>query len=350
MRTKAKTSSVKILTHKGTKRRVVWRKDRVQYAIVCDSLPEAQLCAAQVKLALVEAAPWPPELLTKPAVQRYIKTKSVSLKPGQSIIDVYLKVIAGDVTHGWLKTSEAYLRGFEKQFGDLSEVSDITAQKYISEIGLKQSVETRNKKLMCLKKFYKWACQTHYWPNNPFKDIKKTRAVKVNKEIHYLTRDEREKVLEVAGKYKYGLAVWVAVYTGMRCGEVFGLRWEDINFESETVVAQSKKGNVRTIPLAKPLLERLAAIPRGKGLVFSSGSYKGSQRALVKTLRTHCKEIDPDCIGWNPFRHTFCSLLVQSGVSLDKIAMWAGHSIDVCKRYYARFIPKDKKDKDIDLL
>jgi hypothetical protein len=55
-------------------------------------------------------------------------------------------------------------------------------------------------------------------------------------------------------------------------------------------------------------------------------------------------------IGWNAFRHTFGSLLAQSGVSLDKICSWMGNTPEVCKRHYAQFVPRGGHDEDIDKL
>jgi integrase len=55
-------------------------------------------------------------------------------------------------------------------------------------------------------------------------------------------------------------------------------------------------------------------------------------------------------IGWNAFRHTFGSLLAQGGVSLDKISSWMGNTPEVCRRHYAQFIPRDRRDDEIDKL
>jgi len=55
-------------------------------------------------------------------------------------------------------------------------------------------------------------------------------------------------------------------------------------------------------------------------------------------------------IRWNVFRHTFGSLLAQAGVGLDKISAWMGNSPTVCRRHYAEFVPRDRRDDDIDLL
>ena len=55
-------------------------------------------------------------------------------------------------------------------------------------------------------------------------------------------------------------------------------------------------------------------------------------------------------IGWNSFRHTFGSLLAQGGVSIDKISSWMGNTPEVCRRHYAQFVPRDRRDSEIDIL
>ena len=332
--------------------RVKWWVEQTPYAIIFPNKLEATLAIAKIKLAMSGSQPWPPELLKKSSVQKFLKSHLISKSSdGQSIVEEYIEVITGEVTKGWVRFSKMCLDDLNK-IGALQEITVSEAQKYISKIGQEQSISTRNKKLLIIKKFYNWAVATHFWPLNPFADIKKLRAVKINSDIHYLSRSEREVVLEKALTKKYGLAVWICLYTGMRRSEAFSLRWADINFETETIIAQSKGGATRTIPLAAPLFEKLQEYRKESGMVIESDStFVDASRWLIDYLRAQCEpDINRKCIGWNPFRHTFCTLLAQSGVSLDKISMWAGHSPTICKRYYARFIPKDQRDTDIDRL
>jgi len=51
-------------------------------------------------------------------------------------------------------------------------------------------------------------------------------------------------------------------------------------------------------------------------------------------------------LGWNVFRHTFASLLVQGGASIFKVAAWLGDQLTTCQRYYAAMSPDH--DPDID--
>ena len=332
--------------------RLKWWAEQIPYCIVFKSKLEATLASAQMKLAMSGVKEWPPELLSKPAVQKYLEDRYSHLnKAGESVVDEYIEVIKGEVSPGWVNFTMSCLNDLEN-IAALDKVTIAEAQKYISEIGQKQSVSTRNKKLMVIKKFYNWTMLTHFWPMNPFAGIKKLRNIKINTEINYLTSDEREIVLDKAEGMKYGLAVWIALYTGMRQGEVFTLKWNNINLITETIVTQSKGGACRTIPIAVPLLNKLRIEGNKSGYLFDCyENYRDTTRWMIDKLRNELNGLITDvCIGWNPFRHTFCTLLVQNGVSLDKVAMWAGHSQKICKQHYARFIPKDQKDRDIDRL
>ncbi|MCD7897649.1 MAG: hypothetical protein LUG50_13400 [Planctomycetaceae bacterium] len=83
-----------------------------------------------------------------------------------------------------------------------------------------------------------------------------------------------------------------------------------------------------------------------------SEKYKNFKKEYEMQLKTRDGELEAQLerIGWNSFRHTFGSLLAQSGVSLDKICAWMGNTPEVCRRHYARFIPRDRRDSEIDRL
>jgi len=71
---------------------------------------------------------------------------------------------------------------------------------------------------------------------------------------------------------------------------------------------------------------------------------------LLDGLVARYPDIPRERIRWNAYRHTFGSLLAQDGVSLDKISAWMGNSPAVCRRHYAEFVPRDRRDEDIDRL
>ena len=86
-------------------------------------------------------------------------------------MDQYIHVITGEVSIGWVNFTKKCLEDVHK-FEALDKITQADAQNYISDIGQSQSISTRNKKLLVIKKFYNWPMSTDFWPINPFADIK----------------------------------------------------------------------------------------------------------------------------------------------------------------------------------
>lgn len=342
----------RLLKNRG-KWRIVWYRDRTQFAVYPDPNSDIGDLLNQITLALEDLGEWPSEICQSPAVLRYIgATGSASTKGEEDVIDEYLSTIKGSVSPEWAKKTKTYLDEFNEAH-PLQRATPSVSQQYLAGIMDKNTIETRNRRLVVLSKFYKWAMRAHRWPLNPFAGLKQIKKSRVNTDIKYLSPEERDSALAAADTIEHGLSVWIALYAGLRRNEIWRLCWEAVNFESETIVAQSKQGSARTVPIASPLLKQLKKHRKPSGLIFSTKGLSGygePARRVLERLQEACAEISSDCLTWNPFRHTFCTLLVQAGVSIDKVAMWAGHDIKTCHLHYARFVPKDKKDSDIEKL
>lgn len=123
---------------------------------------------------------------------------------------------------------------------------------------------------------------------------------------------------------------------GLRIGEVLGLKWEDINFKDQTanVLRSFVDGSIgrckteisqQPVPLDEAVLRDLEAwrlvcgFPDPGDWVFASYQTFGKLPMWPDSLRT--KVLQPAArrvgigksIGWHTFRHTYCSLLVQTG-------------------------------------
>lgn len=127
-------------------------------------------------------------------------------------------------------------------------------------------------------------------------------------------------------------ALWrLMVNTGVRRGEIFKARREDVRdgalYVESTAEGRTKSGKWRAIPLNAEALAALNALPR-KRLVRC-----GTPDTLSHWFRreSHTAGLG-GTLHW--LRHTFCTALVQSGVSLHDVQMLAGHStIQVTERY-----------------
>lgn len=127
--------------------------------------------------------------------------------------------------------------------------------------------------------------------------------------------------------------------TGMRRGEVLGLRWEDIDFDDKLIhvqqgvvytdnaplltIPKTKKG-YRSIPLDDRLVEHLKPI-QGTGYVIG-GNEPITKSSLTKLLRRVNKTIDMHGATPHILRHTYATLLNNAGVNPKTIQYILGHA------------------------
>lgn len=183
--------------------------------------------------------------------------------------------------------------------------------------------ETANNILKYWSTFLNFAVKRKYLTRNPIAGIK---HYKVDQEIipRFLSLEEISRVLSATQAETLQPAVAIAIYTGMRMGELRRLTWGDVNLQNETIlVKRSKSGRARGIPIHSNLKKLLTA--GAFPLNFTN------HLRVFKRIRKKAKLID---IGWHTFRHTFASHLVMRGVPLATVAELLGHSnIKMTMRY-----------------
>jgi integrase len=139
--------------------------------------------------------------------------------------------------------------------------------------------------------------------------------------------------------------VLIALYTGLRRGEILSLRWSDIDFErSRLTVRKSKtKSGKRDVYLNSMLHQELLSLSRlghGEWVFPSPGRFQtpGQPKRHIEDVKNafhravHLAGIKK--ITFHQLRHTFCSRLADAGVPLPVIQKLAGHaSITMTSRY-----------------
>ncbi len=105
---------------------------------------------------------------------------------------------------------------------------------------------------------------------------------------------------------------------------------------------------ILSLPVQRATLTKKIAKTKEK----ASARTLAMELAALEAIPEHAHDggswLPAERIGWNAWRHTFATLRVQAGVSLDKISAWMGNTPEVCKKHYAEFIPRDSHDEDID--
>ena len=63
------------------------------------------------------------------------------------------------------------------------------------------------------------------------------------KQLTLISRDDLEKVLSEIANTAYDIPCQIAIHTGLRCGEVLGLTWDDIDFDTKTITVNKQLQN-----------------------------------------------------------------------------------------------------------
>jgi len=213
------------------------------------------------------------------------------------------------------------------------------AKKQLAERG--NSNATINRKLAALSKILRWGYQRGYVKHLPVIERKSEN----NTRVRFLTPDEEALVLrrlEFLGFADLLDLVKVLIDTGMRLGEALQLEWRDVG-KDMIHVWENKANHPRSIPMTERVRQVLDQ--RGQsgreGRVFATLTSRRVHRQWDQLRLSLGWEQDeqfvPHCL-----RHTFCSRLVQAGVSLVEVQRLAGHKTLAMTLRYSHLAPDSK--------
>jgi integrase len=148
--------------------------------------------------------------------------------------------------------------------------------------------------------------------------------------------------------------VLLALNTGMRRGEIFSLRWPEVDFKRNTVTiigVYSKSGKTRHINLNSDALRLLKdwSMQSSAALVFpnhKTGEAFDNIKHSWTRLRAMAGLKD---FRFHDLRHTFASKLVMAGVDLYTVKELMGHSTVQMTERYSHLAPEHKA-KAVELL
>jgi integrase len=109
----------------------------------------------------------------------------------------------------------------------------------------------------------------------------------------------------------------LVLYTGLRRGELFKLRWEDVDFDRGFIHIRSPKGGKdQTIPLNPAARDLLEHHPRDDNSPYVFPGRGGAQRKDIKRPVNRIRQragLPPDFRPLHGLRHVYASMLASSG-------------------------------------
>lgn len=167
-------------------------------------------------------------------------------------------------------------------------------------------------------------------------------SVKVdNQKTEDLNPEQLKKLLEAIDKstdVEAKAIMRLALYTGMRRGEMFKLKWNDIDFQRGFIAIKNPKGGVsQKIPLNEQARQVLENHPKSSDYVFvrPDGEPFTDIRRRVNPIK-EAAGIPDDFRALHGLRHTYASMLASSGkVDLYTLQKLLTHKSPVMTQRYA---------------
>ncbi|MGF7059236.1 tyrosine-type recombinase/integrase [Brassicibacter mesophilus] len=198
----------------------------------------------------------------------------------------------------------------------------------------------------------------------PTKNVKVNKPKDINKKA--LTDCEVTKLLDTFKNNKYYLIVFLAVKTGMRIGEILGLKWSDIDFKSNIITVNKQwkklkdgsynfgelktKNSNRIIPISHSTSKELLDFLKSKNVINIDKrilNFKNKE-SVISYVNSLLKKHDFD-ISIHELRHTFATKLIASGLDFKTAANILGHDISQTMKTYSH-VNNDMMDKAKNLI
>ena len=183
-------------------------------------------------------------------------------------------------------------------------------------------------------------------------------------EVHMLESLVINKMKE-PGKRVYELAplaILFQLYTGMRVSEICALKYSDIDIEGEAHISRmlvrdsktvrdgSKHRKTRSIHLARTALDIVEYTVKYKGnsegYIFSMTDEPFPERVVNDYLKRYCKELGIPYRSSHKLRKTAISSMVDSGMSINAVKTYAGHSSEETTLSHYVFDRNGKKTRN----
>jgi integrase len=245
----------------------------------------------------------------------------------------------------------AYVRAVE-EFGDdlISEVRPRDVDRYLrSLVKLNYTSKSIKNDKLVISLICDYAVIEGDILYNPCASIPAPKG-KANNTRHAASKEDEEQIKAYPDAWIFP---YIAIYTGMRKGEILALQWGDIDFDADIItvsrsaeligsraVIKSPKtqAGIRTIVLLSPLKEALLKHPCRRATDYIVSDTGGSTPLTAKQFARHWKEYRAltgvTCTA-HQLRHSFATQCFEAGLPDKVVQHMIGHtSITTTKDIY----------------
>jgi integrase len=244
-------------------------------------------------------------------------------------------------------------------FGD-EPIEDITSEaieRWKAEFtrARRPSNRTLQKYLVTLHGIFKRATRVYGLPSNPVAQVERPRLPRPAG-IDVFSREEVMAMVRAAETEQDSAMYLTAAFTGLRIGELLALRWEDVDFEADTIRVQRnwtagrdgtpKSGRGRAVPMIAEVAQALARLgQRGRfvgdqDLVFCDplGRHLG-YKSLSARYKATLVKAELRQLRFHDLRHTFGTHAIRHADPRE-VMEWMGHADLATTQKYLAYKPR----------
>lgn len=270
----------------------------------------------------------------------------------------------------------------------LKDLKSLDIQRYYNDLFNSDKSTSVIKNLdKLLKSFFNYCIDEGYIVRNycigKSITIPEKSSVNENKkdDITVFTVDEQEQFINAVENHRLKALFLLDLGTGLREGEILGLKWSDINYEDYTISIKraikgvtliegnkrhyklieqtpKTKNSIRTIPFPENLVPILKKhkLQQKEEIIKAGSAYTKNDYIFCTELglvidprnlrRSYERVLKNNNITYKKFhslRHTFATRLFENGVPLKTVQMLLGHSnINITANIYTHVMPPEK--------
>lgn len=233
----------------------------------------------------------------------------------------------------------------------LEEISTNTIQAFYNANREKAKSTTRQMSIL-LHQVFDMAVEDGFMRNNPTESKRLTMTDKANRR-EALKDEEVKSIFEHLSELKETERMTVAILmmTGMRRGEMLGIRWTDIDWSqklihveravtfhnNQPIIGPTKsEAGERDIPLDARLMDILEPYRKEEGYIIGDGQKSLTERTFIRMWQRIGRTINLYGATPHRMRHTYITLAASSGVDVKTLQEIAGHAdIKITMERYA---------------
>lgn len=275
-------------------------------------------------------------------------------------IQYHLNSQENNLSKMWFYTKRQLLKKFlaftqEHHIEFIHEITLEILEKYKFQLLKSNKPKTVQNTLGTIHTMFKHAVKLKYLRDNPVTQLDAIRGIQKNKQ-RYLTKEETNTILKACKEHYFKDLVLVGIYTGMRRAELVNLCFENVDINKKLIYVKNKEDfttksrKERVLPLHQNLYQFFSTNKNKKGYCFLKGGARINLKTLTINFIKLCNNLNLKDVSLHTLKHTFISWCLIEGISIFKVAKWAGHSTTHITELYSHLCPEEKTQRDIDKL